>query len=143
MLENSFQSFLNRAGAELHRAERYRIFISITVIDLAFVREMIGERGMGQLVEAVGRMIRQQVRACDCVSDLPEDCFGLLFPETTRQGAEVALKRITEMVRDEVRRMTGNAISQILPKGLASYPDAAGAATVSQFVEDLQHRSRN
>ncbi|UCC43679.1 MAG: GGDEF domain-containing protein [Candidatus Zixiibacteriota bacterium] len=142
-MESSFQSFLNRADDELHRAERYRIFISITVIDLGFVREMTGERGMGQLREAVGRMIRQQVRACDYVSDLPKDCFGLLFPETTRQGAEVALKRITEMVRDEVRRMTGNTIGKILPKGLASYPDTAGAATVSQFMEDLRRSARN
>ena len=37
-------TFLNQAGIELKRAERYRVFISLIVIDLSFTDEIFGDK---------------------------------------------------------------------------------------------------
>lgn len=137
------KTFVDRAGVELHRAERYRVFVALTMIDLGFVRDLAEPDMREALLEDLAIFVKSRVRACDYVARLDNDCIGLLLPETSRQGAEVALKRITDLMRDEIAKVTEKPIKQIIPAGLASYPDAAGAVTVSQFLQDLQHLSRN
>ena len=137
------EKFLTRAGIELNRAERYRIFISLTELDLGFPRELVGEEKSARLMDEIGELTRRHIRGCDYAAFVGPTCLCLLFPETSRQGAEVAARRLSEIIQEEVSRHTEKPVDRIIPVELASYPDAAGAKTINQFLEELQHRNRN
>jgi len=142
-LESVVRTFVARVGEELHRAERYRIFIALTILDLNPVADLIAGSSEPEVLSDLEQTVSQSIRSCDYVSFVDNRCLGLLFPETSRQGAEVAIKRVTQLIQDELSRLTSRPVKQVIPAELASYPDAAGTRTISQFLEDFQHKSRN
>ncbi|HUV31852.1 MAG TPA: hypothetical protein VMY05_12285 [Acidobacteriota bacterium] len=137
------ESFVARAGIELKRAERYRVFVALSVLDMEFTKEFFTEVEYAPVMDGILGVARNSVRACDYVSLVGPHHVCLLFPETSRQGAEVALRRIGDSIREELARRTDKTIDQVIPVELSSYPDAAGARTVEDFLEELQHRARN
>jgi GGDEF domain-containing protein len=136
------QVFIDLAAVELHRAERYRVFVSMLVLDLSSVQRLIGSENPGFLGELVNQA-RSRLRACDYVSLIDGACLALLLPETSRQEAEIPAKRIAEMVRQQVLDLTGIASQEIIPVEIASYPDTAGAKTLEAFLDELAFRNRN
>ena len=134
--------FVDRVGVELNRAERYRIFVSLTVIDLGQVTGDRRETTPG-LTEALGRRIRETVRACDYVAFVDNSCLALLFPETPRQGAEIASRRVAAVVREEMAKLSAAEVKEVIPVEIASYPDTAGAKTMNAFLEELARKRRN
>jgi GGDEF domain-containing protein len=136
-------TFLARAGIELSRAERYRIFICLTELDLGFTRDIFGEEESLKLMERIHEVVRNNVRDCDYSAFVNGRSLCLLFPETSRQGAEVASRRVSEVIRKELARHTDKPLEAIIPVELASYPDAAGAKTIKEFLKELQKRNRN
>jgi GGDEF domain-containing protein len=135
-------SFINRAGIELHRAERYRVFVSLTVLDLSHLKEAVGER-FADILGGLSEVVRSSIRACDYIAQLDDSRLGLLLPETSRQGAEIAVKRISEVIRTHLSKTSDRKISEVIPVEIASYPDTGGAKTLSGFLEELASRSRN
>lgn len=135
-------AFVDLAGIELHRAERYRVFVSMTLIDFSFAREHFAG-DIEKLKATLRQKVRQAIRACDYVAVLEGDNLALLFPETPRQGAEVATRRLADLVRTEVARMTSKDVKDIVPVEIASYPDTAGAKTLAGFLEELAEKNRN
>ena len=137
------ESFLDQVGIELKRAERYRAFLSLTVLDLSFARESLGEEGCAKLMERLHELTRRRVRVCDTIS-LADGCrLCLLLPETSRQGAEATVKRISEEVSAELSHHLDNNDEPTIPVELASFPDAAGARTILQFLEEFERESKN
>ena len=134
--------FADRVGIELNRAERYRIFVSLTVIELAPLLEKLGERASA-VKSRLEAKARESVRTCDYVAFIHESCLAFLFPETPRQGAEIATRRLTDLIKDEVSRMTGEPLTDMVAVEIASYPDTAGARTMSAFLEELAQKHRN
>ena len=137
-----FDLFLDRAGIELKRAERYRIFVSLIVLDLDVTEDMSGERS-GKLLQEVERLASFNARACDYVSFADDHRLCVLYPETSRQGAEAAARRLTDLIREELSRRIGRPVEGTIPLELASFPDAAGAKTVPAFLDELQQQSQN
>ena len=135
--------FVTQIGTELKRAERYRIFVSLTVLDLGFLDGLMGEIERATLIRDIYDLTRQKTRGCDAVSVLDNHRLCVLFPETPRQGAEAAAKRIHKLVTSELSERLAQTVEQIIPMELASYPDAAGARTITQFLEEIQVASQN
>jgi hypothetical protein len=135
-------TFLSHAGVELKRAERYRIFVSLVVVDLAGVQAQLG----GPLAETgtpLLEALRGHIRASDVASLVDDTSLALLFPETSRQGAEAAGRRLVEFIRKHLAERTGQSADQVIPMEMASYPDAAGARSLATFLEELAHKHRN
>lgn len=135
-------TFLNQAGIELKRAERYRVFISLIVIDLSFTNELFGEQAR-EMKEKIIEVAQQNVRGSDLLSRVGDDKLVLLFPETSRQGAEVTSKRLSEIIRNRLSMLSERRVDNIIHLEMSSFPDTAGAKTVSAFLEELAKRSRN
>ncbi len=135
-------SFISRAGIELHRAERYRVFVSLTVLDIGFARQAAGER-FPVVMEKLGELVQSSIRACDYIAQLDDSRLGLLLPETSRQGAEIAVKRLCEVIRSRLSEAINEEITEVIPVEIASYPDTGGAKTLAGFLEELTSRSRN
>ncbi len=135
------EPFFEKVDIELRRAERYRIFISLIVIDLSFVGALPVSSN-GAIISDLMGLIDRNIRAIDNVSRLDESRVALLFPETTRQGAEIASKRVTDLIRAHLTEM-GHRIDQVIPLEMASYPDAAGAKSVADFLREFSDKNVN
>jgi GGDEF domain-containing protein len=122
-------AFLNQVGIEIHRAERYRTFLSLVRMDLtATLSRLNGDSEKG--LEEVLKTIRQSVRASDQFAFVDESCVAIVLPETARQDAEVTVRRITDSVRSTLMQDTGNGFEHVIPIEMASFPDTAGAQPV-------------
>lgn len=135
-------SFLAHADLELKRAERYRIFVSLIVLDLSLVCKHLPHACETTLKEIID-LAASRLRCTDTVTLLDNSRVALLFPETPRQSAMIAGQRITDLVRRNLSERMGEQIDELVPMETASYPDAAGAKPVKSFLEELANRSRN
>ncbi len=143
MTKNYFDvdTFLNQGAIELKRAERYRVFVSLILLDLSFVREMFGDQTR-EVMESIIDLARSHIRGSDMISSL-NGSIALIFPETPRQGAEVTSRRLSEMIRQKLSEMLKRDIGEIIPLEIASYPDTAGARTLSEFLDELAAKRQN
>ncbi len=135
-------SFFERVGLELKRAERYRLFVSLIVLDLSSVHSVNRDQSP-QLLSDLVQVVRENIRVIDNVSVLANHRVALLLPETSRQGAEIAARRLSELIRSSLTQQASGGIDDTIPLEMVSYPDAAGAKTVTDFLRDLSEQSRN
>ena len=135
-------SFAQKVEVELNRAERYRVFVSLTVLDLGHAEEMPGER-TAEVLRDVTMGVEKAVRTCDHVALLHHNYIAVLLPETPRQGAEVAGRRLAGIARTKLAALLGDCTNGVIPVEIASYPDTAGARTLNGFLEELARKGRN
>ncbi|HDL04634.1 MAG TPA: GGDEF domain-containing protein [candidate division Zixibacteria bacterium] len=135
--------FADLISYELRRAERYRIFLSLVVINLGPIIELGGngslskdadkEQFLGDLFE----VLRGSVREVDLISGYGDTKIGLLLPETPRQGAEAAARRISETLYSFCGDYFRKPADYLVPVEISSFPDAAGARSVASYIEDF------
>lgn len=135
-------AFADKVEVELSRAERYRVFVSLSVLDLTPAGAVAGDRTL-EVLREVMRQVKSAIRASDEVALLHDHCLAVLLPETPRQGAEIAMKRLTELVKGKLVESLGAGLDRVIPVEIASYPDTAGARTLTGFLEELEQRNRN
>lgn len=138
----TLRTFFSQAEVELKRAERYRVFVSLVVLDLSVI-DRLEDRERALVTGEIESLVRAGIRGCDYSSVCGKGCLMALFPETSRQGAETAGRRLGEKIRAKISDLTQRRIDEVVPLEMASYPDAAGAQSVSALLHDLAHRSRN
>ena len=135
-------TFFDLAGVELKRAERYRIFVSLAVLDLSFLGNTLGAKSTEVVARLTG-MTAQSVRASDSATLLEHNRVALLFPETSRQNAAIAARRISGLIRHWLKDQAGLMTDEMISVEMASYPDAGGAKTISNFLEELTASRQN
>lgn len=136
-------SFAVKIGYELKRAERYRIFLSLAVFNVGTILDLSGtgitktghdkERLLGDLK----KLVKQSVREVDYISNSGENKIGLLMPETSRQGAEAAARRISESINKYCEQNLGSPLDYLVPVEISSFPDASGTRSIASYIEDF------
>jgi GGDEF domain-containing protein len=140
--ETSCGAFAERVGVELSRAERYRVFLSLTVLDLGPARNQAGKEA-DKVVDDLTQRVQEAVRACDYVELVGDNSLAVLLPETRRQDAETVALRLAGLVTGRLSKGANRNLENAVPVEIASYPDTAGAKTVAEFLEDMAAKSRN
>lgn len=136
------EDFSKTLDLELQRAKRYRVFVSMTVFDLSFLKTGSCETN-GTIVANSIELIRKNIRAIDSVAAIGKYKIGLLLPETPRQGAEVSSRRIAELLKNRLSSQPECNAAELIPLEMVSYPDAAGARSFSEFLEEITVTNRN
>ena len=136
------ERFLERVGIELERAERYSIFVSMSVLDFSHLQEDLGSES-GEEMNEVLNIVRGNVRNIDFVSDLSNRQIGMRFPETSKQGAEIVIKRISDLILKHQAESGIKLTDDLIPLEMASYPESAGAKTVKTFLGELSGSIEN
>jgi PleD family two-component response regulator len=129
------QPFFNQLNIELNRAERYRFFVSMLVYDFSAKPEKVEEQNK-LMSEELMNNIANDLRTIDIVSSLESGKLALLFPETNRQGAEVVSKRVSEIIKHHISDKYNNDIDNLITPEMSSYPDAAGAKSIKDFISE-------
>jgi hypothetical protein len=128
--------FVDRVGRELQRAQRYSIFLSLIVIDLNPLR---ADSNRGETADSAKLfdLVAGNTRSVDHVALIDTSRMAVLLPETPRQGAEVAGRRVTDLIRVKFPCSGTDSSEFVIPLEMASFPDAAGARTVLEMLGDL------
>ena len=135
-------AFLDRVDLELKRAKRYRLFVSVMALDLSHLSETGNGPEPGPL-SGLLQVVRDNVRIMDDVSLLGEKNLVLLLPETSRQGAQIAARRLTDLIRNNLQAVIGEAADPTIPLEMASFPDAAGTKSITDFRRELSQQNMN
>ena len=120
---SSNNEFATKISYELKRAERYRIFLSLVVFNFGSVIDLAGNKinksseERDRLLSGLIGIIRKCSREIDHISNSGMLKIGLLMPETSRQGAEVAAKRITDSVNEYCSDLFARPSDIMVPVG--------------------------
>ena len=132
----NLKPFVERVGRELQRAERYRIFVSLIVLDLKSLHTEPGNNGSNDSTKLIDLVIGN-TRSVDHAAVIESGKVAVLLPETPRQGAEVAGRRVAELIRTNYPKASADSADFVIPLQMASFPDAAGARTVHEMLSDI------
>jgi len=142
MASVSAVTFIEAADLELKRAERYRIFVSVVLIDFHPAGHSDSDHEVLTTDEVLD-LVRRNIRAFDQAAVVDNSRLALLLPETSRQGAEAAARRLTTIIRDRRAQQSEILREQTIPLEMASYPDAAGTRSVADVLKELANASMN
>ncbi len=141
MSATSVRPFVERVGEELQRAERYRIFVSLVVLDLDSLKKDRAREAAE--FDRLVNLIKGNTRSIDSAALVNSHKMAVLLPETPRQGAEIAARRVTELIRQSFPVDFNENVDPVIPLEMASFPDAAGAKTVKEILSELTEAEPN
>ncbi len=139
----NFWSFYKRLNYEARRAGRYKRPLSlvfVTVDKLASIVERYGLQGENAVILGSGRGLLGCVRDVDIAGRCRDDCFGVILPETPRNGAEIAAERIRTRMENLAVDFKGDQILLTVTVGGASMDDVIDKPDqlIAAAVETLQ-----
>jgi GGDEF domain-containing protein len=137
--------FRDLALLELKRAERYRNFLSLLVLNLSELMGTVGRRKINsqeetkQFIDSVASRLKQSARETDTVSGFDNARLAMLLPETDSMGARVASERFQEMVSDLLSEFLESEYKFDVPLEITSFPDQSGRKFFKNRLQSLFH----
>ncbi len=120
--------FTQRLEEEIARAHRYEHELALLIVDsdaLKRVNDRLGHAAGNELLIALARTIRDEVRATDLVARFGGDEFVVLQPET---GMEAALATGERIRRAAYAASDAAGVERSVSAGVATYPGSAATA---------------
>lgn len=133
------RAMLDRLEAELERASRYDLELTVLMIDLDWFKEINDTRGhlVGDTVlRQLGAILRREARSVDVVARFGGEEFTLVLPETSRQGGASFAERIRLEVEEHNFAEEGEALNATVSVGVATYNGADGETTVEAMIAE-------
>lgn len=121
--------FLTRLEQEVERGDRYGYSFSLLLFEienLDDIREDFGESTLNELIRKLSHQVKTTFRIIDTACRFDNNQFGVLFPNTGREGAVRAGERLIELVEDPFLTIGDREISIRLDGGVAKYPEDGG-----------------
>lgn len=135
--------FTERLEEEVTRARRYGRELSLLIVDsdaLKRVNDTLGHAAGNELLVALARSIRQNVRSSDIVARFGGDEFVVLQPETGREAALATAQRIRAAAHTA---SDAAGIERSVSVGVATYPaDAATADALFQRADAALYEAK-
>jgi two-component system cell cycle response regulator len=135
--------------AELDRARRYNLYLSILLADLDRFKQVNDERGHlagDAVLRQVGELLRREARSVDIVARFGGEEFVVVMPETTIQGAGVFAERVRSKVEEHDFAQPGEIPLRLtISIGLAGYPNerVISADTFVALADQALYRAKN
>ncbi len=136
--------FWDRLGEELSRGERRGSPVSVAYFDIDGLKKVNDEHGHlagDAVLRTLGQVIASNVRQEDIPARYGGDEFAIVMPETPREEADKAVRRLMELI-DATRVDLGDGKSLPMPTrswGVATYPE--DGRTAKEIVERADARA--
>jgi GGDEF domain-containing protein len=124
--------FRDLALMELKRAERYRNFLSLLVLNLSEFLSTAGRRKIAsreeahQFMEKVINRVKGGARETDLISEVRNECLVMLLPETNGEGARVAGERLQKLLSEFLSDFLDSDYRFDVPLEITSFPEESG-----------------
>jgi len=140
---NKVYRFREMALMELKRAERYRNFLSLLVLNLSEFLSTAGRRKIESpeearkfMKEAVGR-IQGVARETDMISGVDNSQLVMLLPETDSSGAQVAAERFRKLLSEYLSDFLDSSYQFDIPMEITSFPEESGTRMFKDRLKNL------
>ncbi|MFQ5574333.1 MAG: response regulator [Terriglobia bacterium] len=97
----NYRYFRRRLYEESKRADRYKRAFSVMFIEFAALeeaRDSYGAAVADEIIKEAASALRSNVRAADPLARYGDDSFVLIFPETPKEGADMAAEKIRRLI---------------------------------------------
>lgn len=131
------RAMLDRLEAELDRARRYDLELTILMIDLDWFKEINDTRGHlvgDNVLRQLGEHLRREARSVDIVARFGGEEFTLVLPETGFEGGSAFAERIRLQVESHNFAEDGEALHATVSIGVATF--SGQEATVESMIEE-------
>jgi two-component system, cell cycle response regulator len=131
------RAMLDKLEAELDRARRYDLELTVLMIDLDWFKEINDTRGhlVGDTVlRQLGEHLRREARSVDIVARFGGEEFTLVLPETGLEGGSAFAERIRLQVLSHNFAEEGDPIHVTVSIGVATF--SGQQATVETMIEE-------
>ena len=119
--------FKNVLGLEIDRWRRYRISLSLLVLDIDFfkhVNDNYGHEAGDKILNVIAKVVTEITRCTDTVSRWGGDEFVILLPHTTLESAYLLAERIRDAVSKSSLTYSEKQICVTVSIGVAMMNDA-------------------
>jgi len=124
------RTFLERLNQELLRSRRYKLPLSLALIDVDALKEVndtYGHAAGDAVLREVARRIRYMIREIDVPARFGGDEFAVILPNTPLEQAERAVRRLALTAAHRPCQWQGHAIRITLSIGVGQYENQASA----------------
>ena len=129
--------FQMRLEDELRRCKRYRLPISLLIIDADHFKDIndrYGHASGDAVLRDMGTLLRQCMRDTEIVARLGGEEFGVMLPQTDEIQARIAAERLRAAVEaHDFRAVDGQPIHVTISVGISGFPPSA--ATRADLME--------
>ncbi|MEE9442272.1 MAG: hypothetical protein V3V99_06350 [candidate division Zixibacteria bacterium] len=140
MEAKSLTEFRDQVLLELKRAERYRNFLSMLILNLseflssAGHRKIKSDKDADEFIRDLLYRLRLVSRETDTISPIDSSRLVMLLPETDIKGAHVTGNRMRDQLSDYLSEFMELDYKFEIPVEIASFPENSG--------DDISFRSR-
>jgi diguanylate cyclase (GGDEF)-like protein len=132
---------------EIKRAARYHRAFSVLMLDVdsfKTINDNYGHLQGDQLLRAIARILRGNVRSVDSVGRYGGEEFLIVLPETSKDDACRMAERVRSAVEEQaVVLLEDRTLRRTVSVGVASYPeDALNADELLQRADDALYRAK-
>jgi diguanylate cyclase (GGDEF)-like protein len=123
--------YQNRLDQEIERGNRYDSEFSVLVLevnDLDAIRDTHGDSAQLEVIRKLAHLIQNTFRMVDVACRFKDDQFGIIYPNTSIEGALTAAQRFDRLVENLTLTIGESEISITIHGGLASYPEDGESA---------------
>lgn len=140
------RAFVNLAGREIAKSERYKHAFSIMMIDadsLKMINDKYGPEAGDNLISMMANTIRANLRDTDILARYGGDEFVVFMPETAAEAAREAAERVRHAVESIVFRIRSDQIPVTTSVGIASYPaDTSNPDDILNYADQAMYKSK-
>lgn len=135
--------FRDIALMELKRAERYRNFLSLLVLNLseflstAGRRKIVSRKEAEQFMETVVEHVKGGARETDLISGVNTQRLVMLLPETDREGARVAGERFQKLLSEFLSDFLESEHQFEIPLEITSFPEQSGKSNFQNRLKNI------
>ena len=137
--------FRQTARRELIRSKRYRLPMSLVLVDLdnfKRVNDTFGHLGGDRFLVKMAALARESLREIDTAARYGGEEFAFVLPDTPRTGGFVVAERVRARVEAHHRRRKGQSTTT-LSGGIATFPeDGSDVETLLARADEALYRAK-
>ncbi|MFH1437744.1 MAG: GGDEF domain-containing protein [Pseudomonadota bacterium] len=135
------RKFEQELSREIERSRRYRIELSLVILDvdnLRIINETYGHYAGDKVLQACARKILSTLRKVDVVTRIGGDEFVVIMPHTSPEGARIVCERMHKYIHEEPVAVGGRKIDACVTMCVTSfYPDDSFESIYSRVDSGL------